>query len=217
MATKEQKEINQKFEEQINSLVQDIRTKNGIQGPAGKVGPQGPPGVPGATYNYQGVFRNLGRVDMVMDRTVEQANTGNSRVYLNTPEQSTNQLWTLQQDGWMRNQWGQCLTGKKNPDGSADMYSVFMDDCKENEQGQKWIFDNVGRMQWRGGEDTCLSFKELDSVPEGTTNMISKGFPMEGQPKGKFMMVSIDSCGKDVNSSLPRQKTFREKMQWFFS
>jgi len=217
MATKEQQEINQRVEQQINSILADIRSQKSIPGPVGPVGPAGPAGVPGGTYNFQGSFRNLGRLDMVLDRTVDQQGTGNSRSFLNVPEQSTNQMWSLQQGGMMRNHWGQCLSAKKNPEGSDSPYSTFMDECNETDQNQKWTYDNIGRMQWRGGEDTCLSYQELDSAPSGTTNMISKGFPMENQPKGKFFIVDIASCGgTDVSSGQVRPKKFTEKLQWFW-
>jgi hypothetical protein len=218
MASKEQQELNKQFEEQIQALQTQLRENQGIQGPAGPAGPAGPPGVPGATFNFQGKLYNASRLDMATDRTINQDGTTNSRVFLNTPQSSTNQMWSLHQGGLFRNQWGQCMEARKNANASPADYSVYMAACNEESQNQKWLYDNIGRIQWQGGEDTCLTIAEVNGMPEGTTNEMSMGFPIEGTKKKNYMMLTIDSCGgADLNPSQPRPKTFREAMQWIFS
>lgn len=217
MISKEQAEINKKIETQLNGLTTELRTKQGIQGPRGPSGPQGPPGLPSAgNFNFQGVFRNADPSvsPLVMDRTLNQNGTTNSRVWLNTPESSTNQFWTLQQGGQMRNQWGQCLSANKDNQGN---YNVFMTECKDNETEQKWYYDNLGRMQWQGGDDTCLTYTEETKWPTGATNPISMGFAIAPEKRDKYYMVSIGNCGSEgLSGNQSRPKDFSKKMQWSF-
>lgn len=203
------------LEKHVNQLQESVLKQNGIQGPPGPMGPSGQQGVPGAgPFHFQGIFRNLNHPDMVMDRTnTAPVNSKNSRVFLNQPNQSTNQSWTLQQGGQMTNQWGQCLTASKN---ETNQYDVYMSDCDSNNSiSQNWTYDRFGRLQWKGSENSCLNASE-QKPPEGITSPLSNGFVIEPTNVKTYFMVSIDSCGD--SSLTPEQKRplkFASK-QWSF-
>lgn len=182
---------------ELKGLREMIGAKGGIQGPVGPSGPSGPSGAPGGTYLNQGVLRNLAHPNLYLDRTAPDANNGNQSIsLLYDGKLSTNQHWTLQSNGQLRNQAGRdCLTITETPaDGRPGQ--IRMKTCQTENAKQKWSWDQYGRITSQENPGLCLNITPVQSGTLSTTKLMERGTDktVDLQFPEVYHMVEVVEC-----------------------
>lgn len=115
-------------------------------------GPLGPQGPSGGIFTDKGPLRNLGQIDMVVDRSDDSGSA--ITAFLSQQNYKPQQTWTLNSSkdglgGVLENQYGGCLTVDE-----ANSVQVKLD-CKN---ATKWLFTAQGNLKPITDKTKCLSF-----------------------------------------------------------
>ena len=159
-----------------------------VEGPRGPPGPAGPVG---GAFIKQGPLRSLSATDKFVDRAF---NTGTSAIaFLDAPNYTSHQTWTLQSDGQLANGFGGCLMG------NTASNSVYMAPCAPTgttpATGMTWTYDPSGRLVLSGNEAACLTVSSI----AGTRPV--KKITKEGKagaraaPGGDSPPLALAECG----------------------
>lgn len=164
----------------------------GPRGPPGNTGSQGPPG---GVFTAQGQLFNL-NTDTSAD--VTQGIGVNSISFLNNPNKVTNQYWTLESNGLLKNKRSQkCLTANKTSN------AIYMDTCNSLNKNQEWTWDDYGHITWSGGNPSmCLDYQKFNMTSQNSTKTYTKN-KKNNNIVNKLTLKQCNSLG-----STPSQKWY---------
>jgi hypothetical protein len=193
----------QKKLEQMYDNYQKLFSKidKGIPGPRGPPGPQGEKGTPGGYYLYNGkllYMDNENNTQMNLDRTY---GTGkNSIIFLNNSIPTTNQYWELEKSGLLKNHFGECINADSNSG------NVFMDSCPLDgnpiDSNLTWFWDQLGRFYWGKNRDMCLQVGTPISFSDFNNKIDEKSGGVSDQKNsGNVKRLVLSKC-----KNIPSQK-----------
>jgi len=190
----------------IKTIMQNVISSGlkaeGPVGPPGERGPRGKQGKTGGLFHWAGFLRNVKNdsnkngIPFVVDRT---ANTGkNTKCFLNTRNNMSNQIWTLNSDDTLENQYGGCMT-------ATDSGDVYIGACKPDKRKFQWEFNNSGQLLYKKNNKKCLSLSKINQNDSYTMNGNGGQWGKESSLKGKYGL-HVDDC--DMT---------RVDQRWFFN
>ena len=185
---------NQKMKQSISQIPQCRQGPAGAQGPAGLMGPQG---APGGTYQYRGVLRNLEYTDLVSDRFFN-----NAAPYLTKQNYATSQLWTLDSQNYLQNQYKGCMSA--NPVTGQ----ISMDTCDAStnpENNKNWSYTAEGQLRLMN-TNKCLSV--MNQIPAMGTKAIQNGAEPMNLSVKTLPIFSLENC--ENSNNIPA------KLRWSF-
>lgn len=197
MGNRDEKKYNE-----MQALIRKFNAGEFVQQSQNKCPDQCPPGPPGASFQYQGVLRNMQMPDKVLDRT----QAGN-QIFLAKYGMAPNQKWTLSQGGNLQNHYGQCMTGFTDD-------HVEMKQCADTDPNQAWSWEKDGRLTWKKDPNKCLILEEKPTGLSATDKMLEGGFPVQVPTSTTFQLVRLAPCAQP-NMNESRKRDFMKK-QWFF-
>ena len=168
-------------------------------------GPTGPPGKTGSSGPSGGLFSAQGQLINLANKKTADITQGvgvNSISYLTDPNKVTNQHWTLESTGLLRNKYSdKCITGNK------DTNNIYMDNCNGINKSQEWHWDNLGNIRWWGVKpNMCLDYKKFNMNPQNTTAQIKNGTPQKKSASSTVNKLTLKQCNS-LGSS-PSQKWY---------
>ena len=196
--------LNTNRPQDIQKYVQDvmsdyINANIQVKGPAGPQGPRGPAGPEGKTggnFSFAGFIRNVANpadsnnVSMVLDRTYGTGD--NSKLYLNERNNLSNQMWKLNSDNTLSNQYGSCLSTS----GKGD---VYMENCDATNTKMQWSYNKDGQIVSQNTGTDCLSIGNINYDDKFTVNNNDGQWIGESDLKDK-KVVSLQKCNlADLN------------------
>ena len=196
--------LNTNRPQDIQKYVQDVMSDyinaniqvKGPVGPQGPRGPAGPEGKTGGNFSFAGFIRNVANpadsnnVSMVLDRTYGTGD--NSKLYLNERNNLSNQMWKLNTDNTLTNQYGSCLSTS----GKGD---VYMENCDATNIKMQWSYNKDGQIVSQNTGTDCLSIGNINYDDKFTVNNNDAQWIGESDLKDK-KVVSLQKCDlKDLN------------------
>lgn len=185
---------NQTINETITNIPKCRQGAAGAQGPPGLTGPQGPPG---GMIQYRGVLRNLEYTDLVSDRFFN-----NAAPYLTKQNYATSQLWTLNSQNFLQNQYRGCMSA--NPVTGQ----ISMDTCDPStnpENNKNWSYTAEGQVRLMN-TNKCLSV--MNQMPAMGTKAIQNGAEPMNLSVKTLPIFSLEDCADSNN--IPA------KLRWSF-
>jgi hypothetical protein len=180
---------------QTNQSLQNIpKCRQGASGAQGPPGPQGMQGPPGGTFQYRGILRNLKYTDLVSDRFFN-----NSAPYLTKQNYSTSQLWTLNSQNFLQNQYKGCLMA------DSTTGTITMDTCDGSPASKNWTYSPEGLLRLNN-TNKCLSIS-AQNLPNGTKVIQNGGQPANPATANMPLFTLID-C--ETSNNIP------EEQRWSF-
>ena len=190
----------------IRTIVQNVISSGlkavGPEGPVGPKGPRGKQGKTGGSFQWAGFLRNVDKdsnkngVSFVVDRTFGSGK--NTKSFLNTRNNMSNQIWKLNANDTIENQYGGCMTATNSGD-------VYIGACKPDKKKFQWMFNNNGQLVYKKNSNQCLSLSKINQTDNYTINGKNGQWKKESSLKNKHGLL-IDNC--DIT---------RVDQRWFFN
>ena len=197
-STKETIQLNTNNPKDIQKYVQDVISNyinanikvKGPPGPQGKRGRDGKQGRTGGTFLESGFIRNVSmpndknNVSMVLDRTYGQGK--GTRLFLNERNNLSNQMWKLNSNNTLSNQYGLCVTAQNDKD-------VYMAKCDPNKKRFQWSLTKDGQVLYNKTGKDCLSLSSIKADDNFTLSGKDGQWSDESSLKDK-KVVTLQKC-----------------------
>ena len=197
-STKETIQLNTNNPKDIQKYVQDVISNyinanikvKGPKGPKGPRGRQGKQGRTGGTFLESGFIRNVSmpndknNISMVLDRTYGKGK--GTRLFLNERNNLSNQMWKLNSNNTLSNQYGLCVTAQNDKD-------VYMAKCKPQKKKFQWSFTKDGQILYNKTGKDCLSLSSIKADDNFTLNGKDGQWSTESSLKDK-KVVTLEKC-----------------------
>lgn len=196
--TKESIQLNTNNPKDIQKYVQDVLSNyinanikvKGPPGPKGPRGRQGKKGNTGGTFIQSGFIRNVSmpndknNISMVLDRTYGKGK--GTRLFLNERNNLSNQMWKLNSNNTLSNQYGLCVTAENDKD-------VYMGKCEPEKNRFQWSFTKDGQILYNKTGKDCLSLSSVNVDDNFTLSGKDGQWNSESNLKDK-KVVTLEKC-----------------------